>query len=76
MTKILEVHPQLQKKKEQGDPSIEPQKRQEFFYHRASKFQYEQFLKSAERWCHQLPVLGFNSASFDFNLIREYLLPP
>lgn len=28
-----------------------------------------------ERWLRQLPVIGFNSANFDINLIREYLIP-
>ena len=25
-----------------------------------------------EEWCHQLPVLGFNSGRYDLNLIREH----
>jgi len=31
--------------------------------------------KQADRWCRSLPCIGFNSASFDVTLIREYLLP-
>ena len=28
-----------------------------------------------ERYCKVLPVFGFNSAKFDNNLIKSYLLP-
>ena len=28
-----------------------------------------------ERYCHVLPVFGFNSAKYDINLIRAYFLP-
>ena len=28
-----------------------------------------------ERFCNSLPVFGFNSAKYDFNLIKSYLLP-
>ena len=28
-----------------------------------------------ERYCNVLPVFGFNSAKYDFNLIKSYLLP-
>ena len=28
-----------------------------------------------ERYCNVLPVFGFNSAKFDINLIKSYLLP-
>ena len=28
-----------------------------------------------ERYCHVLPVFGFNSAKYDINLIKSYLLP-
>ena len=28
-----------------------------------------------ERYCNVLPVLGFNSAKYDINLIKSYLLP-
>ena len=75
MVEILDAHPLLKKKDEQNDPSIPPQARQEFFYHRASMFQFKELKQEAERWCQRLPVLGFNSASFDINLVREYLLP-
>ena len=30
---------------------------------------------SLERYCNVLPVLGFNSAKYDLNLIKTYLLP-
>ena len=26
-----------------------------------------------EKWCNQVPVLGFNSGRYDLNLIREHL---
>ena len=28
-----------------------------------------------ERYCNVLPVFGFNSANYDINLIKSYLLP-
>ena len=28
-----------------------------------------------ERYCNTLPVFGFNSAKYDINLIKSYLLP-
>ena len=28
-----------------------------------------------ERYCYVLPVFGFNSAKYDINLIKSYLLP-
>ena len=28
-----------------------------------------------ERYCNVLPAFGFNSAKYDFNLIKSYLLP-
>ena len=28
-----------------------------------------------ERYCNVLPVFGFNSAKYDINLIKSYLLP-
>ena len=31
--------------------------------------------ESLERYCNVLPVFGFNSAKYDFNLIKSYLLP-
>ena len=31
--------------------------------------------KSLERYCNVLPVFGFNSAKYDLNLIKSYLLP-
>ena len=31
--------------------------------------------ESLERYCNVLPVFGFNSAKFDLNLIKSYLLP-
>src|ERR1700738_2407301 len=76
MVELLEAHPLLKSKTTQGDASIPPKARQEYFYNRSSKFRFEQMLKEADRWCRKLPVLGFNSASFDVNLVREYLLPP
>ena len=30
---------------------------------------------SLERFCNVLPVFGFNSAKYDLNLIKSYLLP-
>ena len=31
--------------------------------------------KHVERYCNVLPVFGFNSAEYDINLIKSYLLP-
>ena len=31
--------------------------------------------ESLERYCNVLPVFGFNSAKYDINLIKSYLLP-
>ena len=31
--------------------------------------------ESLERYCNVLPVVGFNSAKYDLNLIKSYLLP-
>ena len=31
--------------------------------------------KQLERYCNVLPVFGFDSAKYDFNLIKSYLLP-
>ena len=31
--------------------------------------------KHFERYCNVLPVFGFNSAKYDINLIKSYLLP-
>ena len=31
--------------------------------------------ESLERFCNVLPVFGFNSAKYDFNLFKSYLLP-
>ena len=31
--------------------------------------------ESLERYCNVLPVFGFNSAKYDLNLIKSYLLP-
>ena len=39
------------------------------------KNQLIDFQKSLERVCNVLPVFGFNSAKYDLNLIKPYLLP-
>ena len=31
--------------------------------------------ESLQRYCNVLPVFGFNSAKYDLNLIKSYLLP-
>ena len=33
------------------------------------------FQEHFERYCNVLPVSGFNSAKYDINLIKSYLLP-
>ena len=39
------------------------------------KNQLIDFQESLERYCNVLPVFGFNSAKYDLNLIKSYLLP-
>ena len=39
------------------------------------KNQLIELKKHFERYCNILPVLGFNSAKYDMNLIKSYLLP-
>jgi hypothetical protein len=72
---IGDLHPLLKSKKTLGDPAVPQKDRQEYLYHKSSSSQYSFLYKQAEKWCRLLPALGFNSASFDVNLIREYLLP-
>ena len=38
------------------------------------KKQLNDFQESLERYCNVLPVFGFNSANYDLNLIKSYLL--
>ena len=40
-----------------------------------SKNQLIDLQESLERYCYVLPVFGFNSAKYDLNLIKSYLLP-
>ena len=39
------------------------------------KNQLIDFQEHLEQYCNVLPVFGFNSAKYDFNLIKSYLLP-
>ena len=39
------------------------------------KIQLIDLQESLERYCNVLPVFGFNSAKYDLNLIKSYLLP-
>ena len=39
------------------------------------KNQINQLQEHLERYCNVLPVFGFNSAKYDINLIKSYLLP-
>ena len=39
------------------------------------KNQLIELQKHVERYCSLLPVFGFNSAKYDINLIKSYLLP-
>ena len=39
------------------------------------KNQLIDFQEHFERYCNTLPVFGFNSAKYDINLIKSYLLP-
>ena len=39
------------------------------------KNQLIELLEHLERYCNVLPVFGFNSAKYDINLIKSYLLP-
>ena len=39
------------------------------------KNQLTDLQESLERYCNVLPVFGFNSAKYDLNLIKSYLLP-
>ena len=39
------------------------------------KNQLVELQKHLERYCNVLPVFGFNSAKYDINLIKSYLLP-
>ena len=52
-----------------------PRSAKQYLYHKTSASQYAYYSKQAEKWCRTLPAIGFNSANFDINLIREYLLP-
>ena len=42
---------------------------------RFKKNQLIDLQESLERYCNVLPVFGFNSAKYDINLIKSYLLP-
>ena len=42
---------------------------------RHKKNQLFDLQESLERYCDVLPVSGFNSANYDLNLIKSYLLP-
>ena len=42
---------------------------------RYKKNQLVDLQESLERYCNVLPVIGFNSAKYDLNLIKSYLLP-
>ena len=39
------------------------------------KIQMIELQENLERYCNVLPVFGFNSAKYDINLIKSYLLP-
>ena len=39
------------------------------------KIQIIDLQEQFERYCNTLPVFGFNSAKYDINLIKSYLLP-
>ena len=39
------------------------------------QFQLIELQEHLERYCNVLPVFGFNSAKYDINLIKSYLLP-
>ena len=48
--------------------------------HQLSSYRYEENQKidlheTLERYCNVLPVFSFNSAKYDLNLIKSYLLP-
>ena len=43
--------------------------------YRYKKINYLYLQEFLERHCHVLPVFGFNSAKYDLNLIKSYLLP-
>ena len=43
--------------------------------YRYKKNQITDLQESLERYCKVLPVFSFNSAKYDFNLIKSYLLP-
>ena len=42
---------------------------------RYKKNQLIDLQESLERYCNVLPMFGFNSAKYDLNLIKSYLLP-
>ena len=42
---------------------------------RYKKNQLIDLQESLERYCNVLPVFGFNSAKYDLNLIKSYVLP-
>ena len=43
--------------------------------YRYKKNQIIHIQESLERYCNVLPVFGFNSAKYDLNLIKSFLLP-
>ena len=77
---ILEKHTQRQNRREharfgmsQDDCDNEDCASTQFL--QKQKKQLIELQESLERYCNVLPVSGFNSANYDLNLIKSYLLP-
>ena len=77
---ILEKHTQRQIRREsarfhmsQNDCDNEIRASTQFL--QIQKNQLIDLQESLERFCNVLPVFGFNSAKYDLNLIKSYLLP-
>ena len=47
----------------------------QLIFYRYKKNQLIDLQESVEHYCNVLPVFGFNSAKYDLNLIKSYLLP-
>ena len=56
-----------------NDTAIEKESSTQF--HQMQKNQLIHLQEHFERYCNTLPVFGFNSAKYDNNLIKSYLLP-
>ena len=73
---ILEKLTQRHNRREQADlDDCDNETCASYQFLQIQKNQLIDFQESLERYCNVLPVFGFNSAKYDLNVIKSYLLP-